>query len=352
MANDLEPARFERKKERAFAPKLPWKIIVPVGLVLVGMIGFYQWRERSKAHQLRQEIGASYQAHVVPVRERIESFRGVLEGWVMEAAANEEGPESWADPRLNLAGLHRAQGIYLRIHADQATDPESIAEAARIMGPDAIARCLGLSPTSLRGFYDRLQFLDPAWLEDVEEADSVLRLRVLDEQLKNRVERDLPLMLDAQNADYFMLVVQHGENRREHPVDVYLWDVRRRQPLLRTRAQARGTYIPVRIAIGNTGGGRAQPLPQRAGMIDCSLASQIRGVAGAGVAEVESEMPEAPEPAAEGAEGEAVAGEEAEGDETAGDEAAGDEAAGEERESEAGEEAAGAETPSAASSDG
>ena len=165
MANDLEPARFERKKERAFAPKLPWKIIVPVGLVLVGMIGFYQWRERSKAHQLRQEIGASYQAHVVPVRERIESFRGVLEGWVMEAAANEEGPESWADPRLNLAGLHRAQGIYLRIHADQATDPESIAEAARIMGPDAIARCLGLSPTSLRGFYDRLQFLDPAWLE-------------------------------------------------------------------------------------------------------------------------------------------------------------------------------------------
>lgn len=295
--DELKPARFDESgsEGKAFKTGAPWKWIIAIAFILAAGFGWYNWRERSNALEIRGGIAASYQAHVVPVRERVFAFREKLEAWVQEAA-EQDPPETFADPRLNLAGLHRAQGLYMRIHVDHTGDSESISNATRLMDPDAISRCLGLSPSSLRAFYDRLPFLSPEWLEDVEEAgDDNLRLRVLEEQLKNRVERDLPLMLDAERSDYFLLVVQRGETRREHPVDVFLWDVQRETLLLKTRAQARGTFIPVRIAIGDTPYGKAPPPPRSTGVNDCSIASQVREVAGEGAPGVDSEMPSAPE---------------------------------------------------------
>src|SRR5690606_37575799 len=119
----LEPAKYEIAKSRSFAPNFPWKWVLPIGLALVGFVGFYQWRERSRAHELKQAIGASYQGNVVRVQERAEAFRTLIEGWVEEAAA--APPENWADPRLDLAGLHRAEGIYLRLHSSQTTSREA-----------------------------------------------------------------------------------------------------------------------------------------------------------------------------------------------------------------------------------
>ena len=291
MSDDLKPARFDERNDegRAFAPRLPWKWILAIGLVVALSAGYYRWQQRSRAHQLRQTIHARWQTHAVPVKERIDTFRTEIESWVREAAARE--PETWADPRLNLAGLHRAQGVYLRIHESQVSTSDAISDAARTMRPDAITRCLGLSPTSLKSFYDRVSYVNPSWLQQVEEAgDDVLRLRVLDEQLKNRIERDFPLMLDTTRSHYFLLVVQHGDSRREHPVDVFLWDLRRKEALLRTRTQARGTLIPVRIALGDTPAGAAPPPPQRSGVVDCSIAAQIRAAAGERPAAVRSPM--------------------------------------------------------------
>jgi hypothetical protein len=107
-------------------------------------------------------------------------------------------------------------------------------------------------------------------------------------------------MLDVARADYFMLTIQHGEDRRSAPVDVFLWDLQRREPLLRARVQARGTFLPARIAIGDAPTAAAQRLPERAGLVDCSIASLVREVAGRPAASVTSEMPPPPsaEPAA------------------------------------------------------
>ena len=181
-------------------------------------------------------------------------------GWnVGFQQAAQQVPETWATPHLELSSLSRKQGIYLRIHESQAEESISIREAAQTMQPDAITRCLGLSPVSLKAFYDRVNYLDPQWLNSVEQAEQVLELQVLKEQLQNRIEHDFPLMLDIAQSDYFLLVVQHGENRREHPVDVYLWDLRKQEQLLRVRTRARGTLIPVRIALGNNPSPSAPP---------------------------------------------------------------------------------------------
>ncbi len=290
----LEPAQYEVPKSRSFAPRFPWKWVVPIGLALVGFVGFYQWRERSRAYELKQSIASAYQGNAVRVRERAEAFRALIEGWIEEAAA--APPDNWVDPRLDLAGLHHAEGIYLRLHESHVASREQIAEGARTMEPDAITRCLGLSPVSLRGFYERLDVLDPTWIDEVEGTDDVLRLRVLQEQLDQRIARDFPVLLDVARADYFMLSIQHGQDRRSAPVDVFLWDLQRRAPLLKARVQARGTFLPARIAIAGAPTGAAQRLPERAGLVDCSIASLVREVAGRPAAEVRSEMPSPPPP--------------------------------------------------------
>ncbi len=207
--------------------------------------------------------------------------------------------------RLDLGGLHGAAGVYLRVHEDAVDDPYTLAEAGRGMTQDAIARCLGLSPLSLRGLYERLPFVEPEWMERTNAADDNMRLRVVQDELERRASRDLPVLMDMVQSDYFLLAVEHGSSRSEHPVDVYLWDIRRNALLLKTRTQARGALIPVRIGIGDAPAGSA-PAPQlRGGVTDCSIASQVRAAAGGATPEIRSDMPVAPPPEeAEGAEGE------------------------------------------------
>lgn len=288
--DELKPATFDEDEERTFAPKRPWKWVVGAAVALALVVGFYQWRDRSRILELRQEIATDYQADVMPVAARVNAFREQLEGWIMEVG--QDTPETWVDPRLDLSGLHRASGVYLRLHADSTGESLAIRDSALTMEPDAITRCLGLAPLSLRGFYERSEFLTNVWLDDALAADTVLRLRVFQDEMARREERDLPLMTDMTQSDYFLLVLQHGENRHDAPVDVYLWDLRSDQLLLKTRAQANGTLIPARIAIGGPPTGITRPLPQRSGVADCSIASQIRAVTGAVAPSVVNEMPE------------------------------------------------------------
>ncbi len=292
--DDLKPATYEEPEERAFKPPSPWKWIVAVTVALAVIIGYYQWRQRSKEQAMRDEIVQTYGAEVEPVAQRVRDFRAKLESWVTQVA--HDAPETWVDERLDLSGLHGASGVYLRVHEDAVDDPGTLADAGRSMGPDAIARCLGLSPLSLRGLYERAAFVEPQWLERVNAADDNLRLRVIKDELDRRASRDLPVLMDMVQSDYFLLAVQHGSDRREHPVDVYLWDLRRDALLLKTRTQARGALIPVRVGLGDTPYGTA-PAPQlRAGVTDCSIASQVREAAGSGAPEIESDMPVAPPP--------------------------------------------------------
>ena len=149
------------------------------------------------------------------------------------------------------------------------------------MYPDAIARCLGLSPLSLRPLYERGRFLEPAWLREVQEAPGSMRLRVLEEELDRFARRDLPILMELSRADYFLLVLERGANRRDAPVDVFLWDLKRDALLLSVRAKAnRGLLVPVRLASARQA--TAPPRPRIGGQVDCAIAAQVKEAAGVG----------------------------------------------------------------------
>ncbi|MFW6050597.1 MAG: hypothetical protein ACODAU_05455 [Myxococcota bacterium] len=275
----LKPAKLTTEDEGArFRKGLPWKWILLGAAFAATLVGLFWLRQARRADALRTNMRTLHGEVVTPAAERIDRFRQRIERWTMRAA--EEAPEPWADPRLTFAGLHDAQGVYLRIPAEAAGSPEDIAEAARTMGKDAIARCLGLSPTSLRGLYERTGFLSPDWLAQVDRADGLMRLRVLDDDLARRVKRDLPILLHLLQSDYFLLVLERGDDRREAPVDVYLWDLRENRALLRTRTEAEGLLLPVRISMGDAPRTAGKPKLRSAGAFDCSIAAQVKSLTG------------------------------------------------------------------------
>lgn len=279
MSEDrLRPARVERKGKRPdYAPRPPWKGIAMVAVLAAVLIGYFLHRH-NEAEALRQQIVSTYQQKVEPSAREIRRFRARIEKWVTEAAG--EAPEPWADPRLKLSGLHEGQGLYLRLRAEDARSPEDIAEGAGKARADAIPRCLGLSPVSLRGLYRQGGFLDPQWLNRAREAGTLMRLRVVQDELQRHIRRDLPMLANMLSSDYFLLALQRSESRREGPVDVYLWDLRRNEQLLRVRTRPSGLLLPVRIRMGDPPAAPGSPSLESGGAVDCSIAAQIKKVTG------------------------------------------------------------------------
>lgn len=289
----LKPARPEPEElegRPAYLPRFPWRWIVIFGGLFAVLWGVYEVRQRQRADALRAEILQSYERNLRPLAERYMRFRERIERWVIDAAGAGE-PERWVDPRLRISGLHAGEGLYLRIAASAATGPEAIARAARGMDSDALTRCLGIAPASARGLYESGAFLEPSFVDEVRSTSDWMRLRVLDEQLVRSTRVDAPVIASLLQAQYFLLVLQQGENRRDAPVDVYLWDLRENRQLLRARIQASGILLPVRLRFGGTS---PSPRPEgrpnllSGGAHDCSIAAQIKALTGEPPMEIRS----------------------------------------------------------------
>lgn len=289
----LEPARpdaAESEGRPSYAPRLPWKWII-VGVVGVGLLfASYYVRRGQRQEALREQMLALLQEERFrELSERYLGFRRELEEKVVEAVEGGE-PETYVDPRLNISGLRAGEGLYLRVPADFVTSQERVEGAAMAMEPDAIMRCLGLAPTSARGVYEKGYFLTPSYEDEIRREPDMMELRVMDDQLGRHVQVDAPVVASMLQADWFMLVVQRGETRAESPVDVFLWDLRRDQQLLRARIQGRGLLVPVRLRFDGVNNPEAPGRPQvrSAGATDCSIASQIRALAGGETLDFES----------------------------------------------------------------
>lgn len=312
---ELRPARPDARTSDAggaegrpsYMPRVPWRWILLGTAGIVALFAVYYVRKQQTSDALRQQMLTLHEERLTELSGRYLAFRERLEGLIAEAAQGGE-PEQWVDPRLNISGLRGGAGLYVRLPVAAARERAHIGPASQGAQPDAIMRCLGIAPMNLSGLYEKGEFLTPEWVESLRSEQDQMRLRVLDDQLGRHVQVDVPVITTMMQADWFMLVVQQGENRRDEPVDVFLWDLRRNEPLLRARIQARGLLVPVRLSF--EGAGPAAPAADRdarsGAAQDCSIASQIRALTGPAplefesgdaLVEEESEPPE-PQPAA------------------------------------------------------
>ena len=285
----LKPARPDIPEAASYKPRFPWRwILLAVTLTTTVTIG-YRIKQQGKATALRQQILAVHEQELGPVKDRYQQFRKRIEALVESAADGE--PQRYVHPKLKLGGLRSGKGLYLRIPRAAAADAEQLADAAELMSEDAIVRCLGLTAASARGLYEQGDFLTDSWAEATREQDGVMELRVSDEMLAQAVERDLPSVMSLLRSNWFMLVLENGDNRNDAPVDVFLWDLASEDLLLSARVQARGVYFRARIAaegakpyLAKEGG-----VDAGGGAADCSIAAQLRALQGGALTEVQSQ---------------------------------------------------------------
>jgi len=299
----LEPARYEEAPDEGFAaPPAPWKI----GLVIVGvlalLVGGYTVRKRMRLAELRTSLKAEYAERIFPSSGLVAGFRNRIDGWVTEAA-RAPVTETYVAEGFSIADLRDVPGTYLRVAEADAASLATIDTAAREVEPDAIGRCLGIAPMSVRPLYDRSSFLQAAWIDRVQDIDDVLRLRVIQDELERHATRDLPVLEELAESRFFMLLLTRGETRHAHPVDVYVWTLGAVEPtlVLRTRTQAMGVLITARNAVGGAAGAApAASARHFSGAADCSIAAQIRAaVEGSAPVTVQSVAVGAPEAGAE-----------------------------------------------------
>ncbi len=277
---ELRPARPEPEGEKpAYMPKLPWKWIGGLGLFIALSAGIYNVREREEEAALRTAIMRAHKQDLAPIVSRFERTVSKINGWTVKAA-NAKTVEDFVDPRLNLDALHKGKGLYMRLKAEDARTADGIVTGLEVATPDAIARCLGLEPASVGELYARGSFLTSKWIKQADDADGVMKLRVIADEIKQRSTRDLPFVASATGSDWFMLALERGENRREAPVDIYLYDLRNDKLLLRSRVQAEGALVAARIAVGGVKPGAYASGAQTGAAQDCSIASGLRALAG------------------------------------------------------------------------
>lgn len=288
---ELKPARPDTGNERAtYLPRLPWRWILGVGSFLTLSIGTCQIRDRQETDSLRKTVVAAYDEQLAPLATRYQDIVAKIRTNTAGAAAKPKA-DSYVDPRLKLDALGSGKGLYLRVKASAVKRPDDVAGASLDQVPDAIARCLGLAPQPVGELFARGSFLEKQWITRAHDADSVLRLRVVADEMRQRSARDLPFVAEAVNAQWFLLVLEHGETRRDAPVDTYLWDLRSNQLLLSAHLKAEGGLVAARIAVSGVKPGQYASGAQSGAAQDCSIASQMRALTGGGGVAFESPTP-------------------------------------------------------------
>lgn len=289
MTDDLRPARYEpTSREPSFRRGPPWHWLGLFGIFVFGATYLYRYQTYREVRDLRTEIQDRYEQGIGREASSVLAFRAKLEDLAIEAAHGQTG--TYVREGFTIESLHGRAGLYFRLPAADAVDRAHVAIAARRMSPDAIPRCLGLDPTGLRVLYDRAEFLTPEWVRSVIETKDVMRLRVMQDQLGRHIERDLPLLRSMVVSEYLLLAIVRGDTRVAGAVDVRIYDPRNGQLLLSAPTRSLGTLYTGRI--GGTGRHTvAAEARARSGAADCSIASQVRAVAGGGAPEVTNVQP-------------------------------------------------------------
>lgn len=277
-------------------PRLPWRLITLGTLSISAVFGGYYVNQQRRAETLRSQMLQVYEGELAEPRRRYLAFRGKLESLILGASS--KAPEAYADKRLRVPGLRAGKGLYLRLNANEARSRRGIERQASTMESDAIAACLGLAPASARTLWTKGAFLLPDAVKQLRATEGVMPLRVADDMLARQIRTNLPVVLDLVRSDWFMLVLEPAGGRRAEPVDVFLWDLRTGEQLLRGRVQSAGVVLSARIQSKDAPGSPRLTESARndGAVVDCSIAAKIKALAGTPAAMVENLQP-APTPA-------------------------------------------------------
>mgnify|MGYP007083597041 CR=1 FL=1 len=274
----LKPARPDVEGPvPSYGPQIPWRWILPAIVLVVAVGGGYWLRRQQQMNALRLELKEAH-ASLKSIAEPYRDLREQLEQWIAQAASGSLKP--YVDPRLQLEKLHKGKGLYLRVPLAVAKDSRAVQHAIELSESDSIPSCLGLNPELASQLYVKGNFLMPDWIASVDVTENPVRLRVMDDELARRARRDAPKVAEILKSEWFLLVLQHGENRRDAPVDVHLWSLSPKAHLLSATIHANGMIVTARNDISGKPAlaKKAEVKVGKGAANDCSIAAQLQSL--------------------------------------------------------------------------
>lgn len=268
-----------------YGPKLPWRWIVPMVAGIAIATTFYLYRQHNKVEQARTELLQKHNA-LEPLAATLESLTEsihTLSGKVIDTPA-----KNFVAKNFEFMNLAKQPGIFLRM---EPTVSKDIHKEALRMKSETLPSCLGLEATKASVLYNQSTFLTKEWIERGKDTSNMIRLRVMENELRLRKEKDLPIVKQALRSAWFLLLIDRIASSKV--ADVYIWDLTNQTLLLSLRTEPDGLLVPVRVALPNTprtSNKTIQPRSQAA--LDCAIAADIRELTGTNMAEFESEMPQ------------------------------------------------------------
>lgn len=249
-----------------------WSRIVAIVVLVATVSGAYLFNEWRKTNALRVEVLTAYDRAVRAYRRPLVHLDDAVADRVV-AAAKEPWRGDSHDPIFRVSALTHGQGIYVRLPRDAAGSRDAVRRAARKQHSDAIGGCLAVNPA----LYGRLlvlgEIVAPEFRKKILEADSVTRLRALDQDFVLRAQRDLPHLAEVLRPDWMLLVLEGGAARAE----VHLWDLHRGRELLRLRPNIEAEVVNVRWQGRGVVPSKMPADPTVTNTIqDCAIASAIR----------------------------------------------------------------------------
>ena len=252
--------------EENYGPRLPWTKILIVGVGVAIVVGTLWIQHRQKISTLHKQLRVVHQQKLQPVREHYLTFKGAL----IKKLGQQIGarPSEIQNPKLSVDWLRNRQGLYLHIDASRATLDKALKVALSNATPDGVMPCLGTTASAIQGLVEKGAFLDRSWLATQLKDTSLMRLRVVDDELQRRIRRDLPVIKSMMESDWLMLVVHHRSS-----YDFRLWDLKKHQLLFDRRIEANARLIQAGNNARRTHA--ATPIAQKR-LSECALGTEVK----------------------------------------------------------------------------
>lgn len=284
------PAIQQGRERRLGFPKIPPRFWLWTFTILTAWAIIYWKYSQEKLDHARNELLAKQRDVFAELGPRFEPLRERIERWITEGAAAYAG--DFVAPDASSSTFRSKPSVYLRLFIDDAKDPKILRKAALISLRDGFSSCftrasnpdpwsgtecklnrdcpagqhcnetyhctVPAQPYNLRVFYRAAHIFSDDWVKTVREANSDMRVRLLEHDFEATIKDDVPLAIDLLTRAQTITVVldEPAENPStvpdagglmeslqavEHPVRIFIHDLQHQDRLflrLRTSATA------------------------------------------------------------------------------------------------------------------
>ena len=277
----------EGRRKRAHTPGVPGRVLLWIGIVLALWAIIYWKYTQEKLSSQRNALLARQRDAAAQISPSFLPLKDKIERWIVEAAGPWTG--DLVSPDARTSPFRSRPGAYLRITTEDAKDAKSIQRAAQDSLRDAFTSCLMRSqtpdpwagpdcksnadcptgqhcnetrhctvpaqPFNLRVFYRGARILTEDWIRDVRDADSDMRMRLLERDFESTLRQDMPSAIDLLVRGQFLILVldEPPEDRSAlakdetlmdalqavpHFARVFVYDIAKSSLVLRLRSEA------------------------------------------------------------------------------------------------------------------